>query len=41
MNPRILVISTSLRKNSNSEALADAFIVGAEPSAFCCPPEAG
>lgn len=30
MNPHILVISTSLRKNSNSEALADAFIAGAE-----------
>ena len=30
MPQNILVISTSLRKNSNSEALADAFIAGAE-----------
>ena len=29
MSKRVLVISTSLRKNSNSEALADAFIAGA------------
>ncbi len=29
MSKKILVISTSLRKNSNSEALADAFIAGA------------
>lgn len=30
MSKNILVISTSLRKNSNSEALADAFIEGAK-----------
>ena len=30
MSKRILVISTSLRKNSNSEALADEFIKGAK-----------
>ena len=30
MPKNILVISTSLRKNSNSDALADAFIAGAE-----------
>lgn len=29
MHKKVLVISTSLRKNSNSEALADAFIAGA------------
>ena len=29
MAKKVLVISTSLRKNSNSEALADAFIAGA------------
>lgn len=30
MSKRILIISTSLRKNSNSDALADAFFRGAE-----------
>ena len=30
MGKNILVISTSLRKHSNSEALAEAFIAGAE-----------
>ena len=29
MSKKVLVISTSLRKNSNSEALADAFAEGA------------
>lgn len=32
LNKNILVISTSLRSHSNSEALADAFIAGAESS---------
>ncbi len=30
MSKKVLVISTSLRKNSNSEVLADSFIVGAQ-----------
>lgn len=30
MSKKVLVISTSLRKNSNSEAMADSFIVGAQ-----------
>ena len=30
MSKKILVISTSLRNNSNSEALADAFLKGAQ-----------
>ncbi len=30
MSKKVLVISTSLRKNSNSEALADSFIAGAQ-----------
>lgn len=30
MSKKVLVISTSLRNNSNSEALADAFVKGAK-----------
>ena len=30
MSKKVLVISTSLRKNSNSDILADSFIKGAE-----------
>ena len=32
MSKKVLVISTSLRKNSNSETLADAFLAGAKAS---------
>lgn len=32
MSKKVLVISTSLRKNSNSDALADAFLKGAKDS---------